>query len=347
MAVGTPTLDESVQKFLLTLLDTPAPSGFESAAGDVFIEYASTFADVERDKVGNCYATVNKGAKKRIAVFGHLDEIGFVITGVNDEGLLKFDEIGGWDAAVAVGQRVRVVSQNNEHVGIIGRAATHQLRASDATEELTVKQLWIDIGAVDRDDAEQYIRPGDHAVIDSTPHMYENGRLMSRSLDNRIGCFVALEVARRCVGLNVEVVAIGTVSEETTQFGAVAAGYNTEPDAACVVDVTYTSDIPGEHDEEVVLGGGPVIVFGSSARSSVGKRLLDVARIADIEFQLNGSGSATGTDADALTLAGKGVLAGAVCIPTRYLHMPGELLDLADVEATIGLLTAWIAQDQE
>lgn len=334
-------LDDDAVGFLLDLLDTPAPSGFEGPAADAFARYGNAFAGVSTDPVGNVTATVNAGASRRVALVGHLDEIGFIVTGFNSHGQLAFEGIGGWDTAVPVGQRVRVLAIDGVRIGTVGRLATHQIERGDRRLP-ELKDLWIDIGAADRDAARELVRIGDPVVMDARPHAYPNRRVMSRSADNRLGCFVALEAARRCIGLDVEVVAVGVVCEETSGHGARTAAWSLRPDEACVIDVTPTSDVPGTHEEDVVVDGGPVITFGATTRARIGAELVDAAGRAGIAVQLNGAGTLTYTDADETARAGSGVPSGLVSIPTRYLHTPGELFSLDDVEATIDLLAAWI-----
>lgn len=337
-------IEGSRLEVLLELLDTPAPSGYEGPAGEVFERYASEFAQVRRDGVGNRFATVGAGVGRRVMLMGHLDEIGFVVTQVEDSGLVRFDRIGGWDESVAVGQRVRVLTRDGLRPGVIGRLPPHQID-KEADGKIRFKDLWIDVGAVDGDELRELVRPGDPVVLDTRPHLFDNRRVMSRSADNRLGAFVALEAARRSAASGAEVVAVGSVSEETNQVGALAATYSTDPVEACVIDVTPTSDVPGSHDEVVEVGAGPVVTFGAASRSRVGRELLAVAAERGIDVQLSAAGSYTSTDADEVVMARAGVPTGVPSVPCRYLHSPGELFDLADVEATIALLVAWIARE--
>ena len=335
--VAGPALD-----FLMELLDTPAPSGFEAPAGDVWAAYAAKHAEVNVDPLGNRIARVNPGAGRMVMLAGHLDEIGFIVTAVNEFGQLNFAAIGGWDATVAVGQRVRVLTADGMRPGTVGQLPMHQ--QTDRTVRPRLLDLWIDIGGVNREHTETLVRPGDPIVIDATPHLFDNRRVMSRSADDRVGAFIAIEVARRCASHDVEVVAVGTTSEETTGIGAATAGWLVQPDEAWAIDVTYSSDVPGDHQDDAILGGGPAISIGGSTRSAPGRRLLEVAGRHDIAVQLIGEGAATHTDADEITRAGGGVPCGLVCIPTRYLHSPGELFDLGDVEAAVELLSRAIIE---
>lgn len=338
------TIDPARLDALLQLLEVAAPSGFEAQAVDLWCSLASEFADVHTDAVGNGYAVVNAGAGPTVLLTGHADEIGFVITKAEPEGVLRFAGIGGWDASVPVGQRVRVLARGGELRGVVGRLAIHQLRGSDDDGPPKLRDLWIDIGAASERAALELVRPGDPVVIEGAPFRIGEHLVVSRAADDRLGSFVALEVARRCAGLDVEVVAVATTTEETCQTGAVTSAYHLQPWRAVVIDVTTSSDVPGDHDTDVAMGKGPVVGFGAAARASVGAQLVRTARRHRIAIQLEASGRATGTDADEIAKAGDGVACGLVMLPTRYLHTPCEMFDLRDVAAAIDLISRWIAE---
>lgn len=330
------------QDFLLELLDIPGPSGFEREVGKAFAAYAERYSEIRTDRIGNQFATVNAGAARSVAIFGHMDEIGFIVTDITEHGLLRFTSIGGWDDAVPIGQRVRIQTRDGEIRGIIGTVAAHQLDPGTSSTS-KIKDLWIDIGARDQEEAEAQVRRGDPLVVDSSPMLLNNRRIVSRSLDNRIGVFISLAVLERCMGLDTCVTAVGTVAEETAQYGAIVAAATERFDKACVIDVTFTSDIPGVYEEDVSVGDGPVIGIGGASQGRMAHELIEVAKDLGIPFQVCGA-AYTGTDADSMMHSGSGLPTVVIYVPTRYLHMPGELLDLRDVEATIGLLTAWVAR---
>ena len=326
---------------LFELLDTPAPSGYERPAAEVFCRIGRTFTDdVRTDAIGNAIVTVNAGAGPRVMLGGHLDEIGFVVTKVEATGQLRFGQVGGWDPAVPVGQRVRILTADGEIAGALGRRPPHQIPPGERNVEL--KDLWVDIAARDRDHALELVRPGDPMVIDASPVRIGEHHVMSRSVDNRLGCYVALEVARRAVGLGVEVVAVGTVSEETNQIGALTSAYGLEPWRALVVDSTPANDVPGDGDGDMDLGKGPAVTFGASTRSAIGSQLLAVAETHGIDVQIEAAGRSTNSDADEVVTAGAGVVTGLLSVPTRYLHTPVELFDLRDAEAAIDLAVHWL-----
>lgn len=328
--------------FLMELIDTPAPSGFEEPAAAVWRAYAESFSEVQRDSVGNSYAIVNKGATPRFMVTGHLDEIGLIVTKIDDKGFIRATNIGGWDIGVLIGQRVRILSEEEVVFGSIGRGAIHQIEVEARKKMPKLKDLWIDIGAEDGDDARARVRVGDPIVLDAAPIQLNGNRLMSRSLDDRLGAFIALEVARKLKGESVEVTALGATQEETGHAGALTGTYTTAPDVAIAIDVTASSDTPAGLDGHTLeLGKGPIVTRGASTTTTVSDGLILAAQEAGIPIQLRGLGTRTATDADAMVRAGTGRPVGLISIPTRYLHSPCEQADLRDVRATIDLIVAW------
>lgn len=343
---GDVRVEGEALEFLLQLLDTPAPSGFEEPAAELVAEYARSWADdVRVDAIGNVHVVVNRGAAgPRVMLTGHIDEIGFVVTRIDDKGLLRFEQVGGWDLTVPAGQRVRILTRNGTIVGTVGKLPAHQLK--DRTKSPTLKDMWIDVGAATGAEAKALVRIGDPVVLDTAPHVFANRRIMSRSVDDRIGAFIALETARRCAGAGVEVVAMCATREEIGCIGAMPGAYDAQPDEAIAIDVTWTSDVPGDHQEDSEVGKGPSVTFGATTRVRIGRELVAIAEEAGIDIQVSAAGRLTYTDADSIARAGRGVPVGVVSIPTRYLHSPGELFALEDAEATIDLLVRWSTRDR-
>jgi putative aminopeptidase FrvX len=346
-----PIIESSAEQFLLELLDVPAPSGFEEPAADRFRDYATNFgASVHADSLGNTYATTGKGRGPLIAVVGHLDEIGLIVTRINAQGFCKVASIGGWDAVVLPGQRVRILGTpaGGPVLGSISRTAVHALDADARTRAPKLEDLWVDIGAADGDAARQLVRVGDPMVMDVVPRRIggeDSTRMVSRSIDNRIGAFVALEVARLAAerDLAAEVVAVGSVGEENGMGGATVAAYNLQPDRTCVVDVTTPGDTPGASDlGDLKLGKGPIISRGATLSARVVEELLAAAEEAELPHQLRAKGLRTATDADQTIKAGRGMATCLVSVPARYLHTPVEQVDLRDVRTSIDVILAWV-----
>jgi endoglucanase len=331
-----------------TLLRTPGPSGYERDAAAVWRE-AAGFAGVTTDGLGGSIATVgDEDASPLVAVVGHIDEIGLVVTHVDEKGFLYFEPIGGWDPQILVGQRVTVTGNDGPVPGVAGRKPIHLLDPEQRKKVVKLKEMHIDIGADDREAAQGLVSVGDPVVIDAEPMTVAGGRLVSRSMDNRLGSYVALEALRRChqdSRMKARFAAVAAVQEEIGLFGSRTAAFTVRPDIAVAIDVTHATDAPGVDEKEVgshPFGSGPVIGRGSTLSPKVYELLRDTAESAGIPYSVGASGNATHTDADSLQISRTGIPTGLVSIPLRYMHSPVEMVDLADVEATVELIRAFV-----
>jgi putative aminopeptidase FrvX len=343
--------EDGFTPLLRELLIARGPSGYEAAPAAVWREAAGKFAQVSTDVVGTPLALVapRRGYQKdarRLLVMGHIDEIGLIVTHIDDDGYLWFREVGGWDAQILVGQRVVLDTREGTVPGVIGKKPIHLLRGDERKKVAEVRDLHIDIGARDGEEARKLVRIGDVAVIDAEPLELPNGRLVSRALDNRLGSFVALEAARLVAeagGGRWETAAVAAVQEETVFGGSRTSAFSLEPDAAIVVDVTHATDAPGIDVKDAgkhELGSGPVISRGSTLNDGVFELLHEAGEAEKIPFTVEASGRNTGTDADAVHISRGGVPTGLVSIPIRYMHSPVELVQLEDVHAAARLIAA-------
>jgi putative aminopeptidase FrvX len=339
---------EASNEFLKNLLSTPGPSGYEGAAAEVWRAEAGKFAEVRGDRMGNSFATLNGGGTPRIMLAGHIDEIGLMITHVEEGGLLRFQGVGGWDPQVLVGQRVLVQTDNGEVPGVIGKKAIHVMEADERKKVSEIKSLWIDIGAKDGDEAKEKVRVGDVTVVDQDVLELPNGRVASRSLDNRMGAFVVLEALRLLSeeeDFAAEVVAVASVQEEIGLYGARGAAFGLDPDAAIAVDVTHATDTPGipknEHGDHS-LGSGPVITRAANLSPVVTNGLIETAESEGIAYTLEADSRSTSTDADAIQFTRAGIATGLVSAPNRYMHSPNEIVALEDLENCTRLIAAYV-----
>ncbi|HEX8830965.1 MAG TPA: M42 family metallopeptidase [Longimicrobium sp.] len=337
-------------EFLKRLLDAPGPSGFETAAARVWrTEAESTGARVTSDVHGNSLATVGAGGP-RVMLAGHVDEIGVMVTHVDEEGFLYIDGIGGWDPQVLVGQRIRFLTRKGDVLGVVGKKPIHLMKPEEKEKATKLTDLWVDVGVRDRDDAvARGIRVGDPGVVDARLVELGNGLIASRAVDNRIGAFVVLEAVRQLAAgdpFQAEVTAVATTQEEIGYHGggARSAAYQVDPQAALVVDLTFSTDAPGS-DKKVVgehkLGSGPVLARGSAIHPLVFERLAETAEREGIPYTIQASPKFTSTDADAVYLQRGGIPTGVISIPNRYMHSPNEIVALDDVDATVRLIAAF------
>jgi endoglucanase len=334
---------------LRRLLTTPGPSGYEQAPAAVFRDAARAFgAEIDYDSVGSTVARLpGTGDGPTVAVVGHIDEIGLIVHHIDDNGFLWFTGVGGWDPIILVGQRVTVSTREGPVAGLVGRKPIHLLKEDDRKKVPQLKDLHIDIGARDGDDARGRVRIGDVAVISGEPVEVGEGRWAARSMDNRLGCFVALEAARLVAeagGAAGAVCACAVAQEEISFGGARTTAYSLRPDIAVVVDVTHATDAPGIDEKEVGrhhFGSGAVLTRGSTLDPTVYELLAEAGEAEGIPFTVSASARSTGTDADAFHISRGGIPSAVVSVPLRYMHSPVELVQLDDVDAAARLIAAF------
>src|SRR5213596_1043608 len=340
--------------FLKRLLDTPGPSGFETAPARVWREEVKTFADqVTADVHGNSVAALNPKGTPRLMLAGHIDEIGLQITHVDDEGYVYFAGIGGWDSQVLVGQRVVISGPKGLVRGVIGKQAVHLMKREDMDKVSKITDLWIDIGAASKAEALERVRLGDAGVLDATVLEFPNDRIVSRSIDNRIGAYVVAEAMRLLAQdrpKHAAVFGVATTREEIawTGGGARTSAVGLDPTVALVVDVTHSTDWPGAEKKragEHKLGGGPVLARGSAVSPVVFDLLVECAEREKIPFSIQAAPHDTGTDADAIYNALRGIPTGLVSVPNRYMHSPNEMVARDDLERAARLLAARLPLD--
>ncbi len=335
--------------FLKKLLSTPSPSGFESKGQRVWLDYVAQFADLtETDAYGNAYAILNPEGSPKILLGGHGDELGFMVSYINDDGFLFFKAIGGVDLSLVRGQRVIIHSAKGPVHGVTGLLAIHLQDPDDRKKVPEIHDMFIDIGATSKAEAEKLVRVGDPVTYDCEPVMLSEHRLCARGCDNRIGTFAAAEGLRLAAAagskLRCCIVAASTIQEENGLYGAHMAGYTISPDAALIVDVTHATDIPAcnkaKHGD-VRLGKGPVISVGSANHPVLNHLLEQAASRKKIPLQYEVNPRWTGTDADAFFLERGGIPTTSIGLPNRFMHSPVEAIDLRDLEQIAELLATF------
>ena len=330
------------------LLTTPGPSGHERAAAAVWREAAEPLGEVSSDVLGSSWVRVpGTAGGPSLALVGHIDEIGAVVTHLGDDGFAAVRPIGGFDPHVMLGQRVDVLARDGVVPGVMHSRHQKRKRGEDR-KALDHDDLVLDVGAKDGEELGGLMRPGDGVVWHGSPIALHGERMASRSFDNRLGCYVALEAARRIAergGGPGDVIAVAAVQEEVGDYaGSRTAAFATEPDVGIAIDVTHASDIRGgDHDAEgkIVLGGGPTLTRGPSLHPDVFELLHDTAEAEKIPFTIEVSRGMTYTDADAVYLSRRGVPTGLVSIPLRYMHSPVETVDLGDIESAVRLIVSF------
>lgn len=335
--------------FLKSLVAAPSPSGFEHPVAKLYREYTGEFADqVSTDVHGNVTAVLNPSASMKIMLAGHMDEIGFIIHYISDEGLLHFKPIGGHDSVVPIGQTVWVHGRQRVP-GVVGRTAIHLLEPDELKKKPEMKDLWIDIGAASRAEAEAYVELGDVVTYQHELQTLIGARATGRAFDNKAGLFIIAAALRLLkeegrLDAQVGVYAVGTVQEEIGSRGARTAAFSIAAQTGLAVDMGHAIDYPGVSKArfgQLDIGKGPGISRGANTSPIVFNLLAEAARAEGIPYQVDVSPGATPTDANALQLNKGGMAAGLLSVPLRYMHTPCEVLSLKDMEYTARLIAAY------
>ena len=345
-----PPMDTQPRQFLVDLVNAAAPTGFEAPAVKAWCDYLRPFADeVYTDSYGNGFAILNAKGDPTVVLTGHADEIGLMVSYIDDEGFLWVSSLGGYDAKILPAMRVRVLAQSGALAGVIGAMPPHMQNVGAGDKELKRykfgENVYIDIGAKNKAEAEKLVRVGDPVILDYGFQQMNGELVTGRGLDNKTGIWAAAEGLRRCAEsrgkLKAKVVALATVQEEIGGYGARMAAFRLDPHVALAVDVTQSVDHPqaekkrfGDHK----LGGGPVLAHGSACHPEVVARLGQVARRLRVDLQHEASPNWTGTDADSIFNTRAGIPTAVIGLPQRYMHSPAEMIHLKDLERIAQLL---------
>jgi len=338
--------------FFRKLLETPSPSGFEQPIQEVVRSWAGSYADeVRTDRHGNVIAVRHPmrersspaGEMPRIMLAGHCDQIALMVQHVDDNGYLYVQPIGGWDMQILLGQNLTVWSHAGPVAGVIARRAPHLLTNEDRNKVPQFTDIWIDIGARDRKDAEEIVEPGDPVTFALGYRPLRNGLAASPAMDDKVGLWTVMEALRLLHGkqLQVAVYCVSTVQEEIGLRGATTSAYGIHPTVGIAVDVCHATDTPGNDKKQLGdtrLGAGPVLFRGPNINPRVLDQLRESAKAREIPVQVRGVPRATGTDANAMQLTRDGVATGLVGIPNRYMHSPVEVVCLEDLDRAAQLL---------
>lgn len=309
-------------------------SGNEKEIAKVIENEIKKWADsIERDALGNLIAR-KKGTGKKIMLAAHMDEIGIVVTFIDDKGFLRFSNVGGLYTRELLGRRVCFSN------GVMGVIYTEE-----GNKDVRMAKLYIDIGAKDKEEAERLVSVGDTAAFEGGFYKRDT-RIISKALDNRTGCYVLIEAAKRIKSDN-DIYFVFTTQEEVGLRGARTAAYSISPDAALAIDVTDTGDTPEGIKMAVRMGNGAAVkVMDRSiiCDSDIRTLLIELAKKNNIPYQLEIMTDG-GTDAGAVHLTRDGIKTGGISIPTRYIHSPSEMCDETDLQAAIDLTVAFAEAD--
>jgi len=338
--------------FLKELVTTPSPSGFEEPAQKVWQEYVKPFVDeVKKDVHGNVIGIINPNGHPKLMLSGHCDEIGFMISYINEKGFIYFRAIGGIDVNMLPTQRVIIHNKKNRVLGVIGKKAIHLMDDEERKRASSPKidSLWIDIGTKKKSDTEKLVSIGDPITFAAGFEFLKNDLIVSRGFDDKMGSFVVAETLRLLSKQKIKaaVYGVSTVQEEIGLRGARTSAYGISPDVGIAIDVTHSSDYPGSNPNitgEIKLGKGPAISRGANINPIVFDLLVNIAKARKIPYQIEASPGATGTDANAIQVNKEGVATGLVSVPNRYMHTPVEVIAMSDLDNAAKLLANFAAK---
>jgi endoglucanase len=331
-------------EFLNRILLTPSPSGYERPVQDVVRAFAADFADsVTTDVHGNVIAVRNPQGHPRVMLAGHCDQIGLLVSHVDNDGFVYVQTIGGWDPQQLIGQRLTVWTDTGPVAGVIARKPIHLLTDEERKQVPKIKDLWLDIGARNKEDALGVVRIGDPVTLPLGMQTMRNNLASATAMDNKSGLWVVIEALRRTAGrpLRCALYAVSTVQEEIGLRGAQTSAFGIQPQVGIGVDVTHATDCPTiekKEQGEIKLGEGPVIYRGPNMNPAVTQRLIDTATARQIRFQPAAIGRATPNDTNVMQISRAGVATGLVSIPNRYMHSAVEMISLDDIDLAAELL---------
>ena len=346
-------MEPAARQFLIDLLETPSPSGYEAPIQKVVRQYAESFADsIETDLHGNTIVSVNSGGSTRVMLAGHCDQIGMLVTYIDDSGFVRTQTIGGWDPQQLLGQRMTIWTSKGPVAAVISRKPIHLLNETERKQVVKIEELWLDIGVADRDEAAALVRVGDPVTLRLGFQEMQGSLANAPGMDDKTGLWVVIEAARRASAkqLDCALFAVSTVQEEIGLRGAKTAAHAIDPQVGIAVDVTHATDCPTidkNQQGDIALGKGPVIYRGPNMNPRVVERLIETSDAADIPYQLAAMGRAAPNDSNAIQTTRGGVAAGLVAIPNRYMHSAVEMVSLDDIDRAADLLAAFAASIKE
>lgn len=333
-------------ELLKRLTQASGASGFEDEIRTVIIDLLKEIGvDYKIDKIGNVigYKKGNLKGNKKILVEAHMDEIGLVVTRIEDDGYLRFTTTGGIDYATLPAQEVLIKGKIN---GVIGAIPPHYLRGKEPEKTIKIEDLFIDIGMTKKE-IEKNINIGDPVTIKRTPVELKNNLFSSKALDDRASVAVLIEVLKglKDISHSADVYCVAACGEETTGIGAITSTYNVTPDSAICVDVTH-GDSPGlKEGTYFQIGKGPTIVCGPNITNSLFEKLTKIANEQDIPHQIEPAPGPTGTDARNMQLVRAGVPTALIGLPLRYMHTSVETINTKDIERAARIIIEYIISE--
>lgn len=331
---------------LKNILSIVSPSGYEHRIVGVLKEYVSDYVDsITEDAIGNLICTKygkDPQTNKTTMFVAHMDEIGLMVTYIEESGYIRFTRIGGVDLMLLKGRNVKIIHGDTEVCGVIGTTPIHMRRNSN-NRDLEESDLWIDIGVTNKEEVEKLISIGDCIVIDAPLVDLPNQLISSRACDNKVGVASLLRMLSLIKDDVIEnnIVVVFSAQEEVGLRGAKTATYSVHPDVCIAVDVAHATDYPSVNKSkygDIRIGKGSVIPVGSDLTSCIQKELKNISQSLGLDYQLLALSGYSGTDVNAAQVTKAGCATGLISIPCRYMHSPVEIVSLSDIENVAQIL---------
>lgn len=337
------TTDE-IRGLLETFVAIPSPSGCEEIIADAFCDKISPYVDeVTIDNLNNVVALKRGSGATNIMVVAHADEVGFMVTNIDDRGFVSIRPVGGIDATIMSGLCLLIHGYKKTVLGIVGKRAVHLIKHDEQQSNITFDNLWVDIGCKSRDEAKQMIRIGDYVTYGSNFNVLRGDIVCSKSLDDKVGlaALVGLAQTLKDSVLHANLYFVASSQEELGARGARAVVNSINPDICIAIDVTHSSDYPSAPStSDIKLGAGCVITIGPNINKPLASKLIEIADKSAIKYQIEPIPHPTGSDANPIQISSKGVITALLSIPCRYMHSPVEIASLNDVQSTVDVLTS-------
>lgn len=346
-------MNKNMKKFFKNLVEAPSPSGYEQPAQDVYRKFVKKYADeVTTDVHGNVIALKKGKSDLRMMVSGHADEIGLMVNYIDDNGYIYFNPIGGVDATLLPGLKVDIYPGDGKIRGVIGRKAIHMMEKDEKGKSPKMKDLWIDIGAKDKEEAEKMVSIGDPVTFQLGMEELPNDLALTKATDNKAGVFAAgaLLSYLKDTEISVNLYCVSSVQEEIGLRGARTSAYGINPDLGIAFDVTTATDHPKTNKNkygDISLNKGPVIARGANINPKIYEMLTQTAKEQKIDIQIQGAPRGTGTDANIMQLTRSGVATGLISFPNRYMHTPVEIVSFKDLDSAVKLCGEFVRKIDE
>ena len=344
-------MEKEALAFLAELLGTASVSGFEQAAARVVRRrLEGQVDDMKTDVHGNTFFVLNPGGAPRVMLAAHIDQIGFLVNHIADDGYLYLTAVGGVDLAVVPGSRLTIQGAQGPVLGVIGRKAIHLMKAEerDGAKKFDLSELHVDIGAKNAKEARKRVEVGDPVTFQLGLAELGSDLITAHGLDDRVGVWVMAEALRLIAGdkakrgkLKAAVYGVATVQEEIGLRGAFTAAFGVEPQAGIAIDVNHATDCPGVEQKAhgaVKMGGGPTLSYGANINPALNKVLERAAKTAKVPVQREAAPRGTGTDANAMQISRFGVATALISLPCRYMHTQVEVVSRGDLVNAAKLL---------